>query len=119
MPGLPGREAGRPERLARWRLTTSLLSPTGAIVDSLGFLKEVGKDAIKNGAEYIFGEEVISASNGLLETNKNLRDLSLGHNQIGDEGTQALANALQQNETLQFLTLDNNSIGDGSINENP
>ena len=49
----------------------ALLSPTGAIVDSLGFLKEVGKDAIKNGAEYIFGEEVISASNGLLETNKN------------------------------------------------
>ena len=49
---------------------SALFSPNGAIVDSLGFLNSVAKDARHDGAEYEFGCEVLDIKENKVITSK-------------------------------------------------
>jgi|TARA_Y100000310_G_scaffold18407_1_gene18098 L-2-hydroxyglutarate oxidase len=50
----------------------ALLSPSGAIVDSIGFLEAVVKDAKKHGAEFIMGAKVSGIHRNSVKTRKEI-----------------------------------------------
>lgn len=57
---------------------------------------------------------VLHATPQALRVNKSLTELTLRHNDVGQEGLVALGNALYKNSTLQQLSLWGNSFDDVS-----
>ena len=90
----------------------SILSTKSLLVNNLIYYddKSLNKISEKLNKKHVYNIQDFLIITQLQGPSKS-QYLSLGENQIGDEGAKAIGKTLQTNTSLQFLNLDDNQIG--------